>query len=58
MTATVAFDRVALEQRVAALSVEILATRDVLRKLDLIQERCEFRDVLATVSLRGAALGI
>jgi hypothetical protein len=58
MTATVAFDRVALEQRVEALSIEILATRDVLRKLDLLQERCELREVLAALSLQGAASGI
>jgi hypothetical protein len=58
MTATVAFDRVALEQRVEALSIEILATRDVLRKLDLLQERCELREVLATANLQGAASGI
>lgn len=53
MTATVALDRATLEQRVEALSIEIPATRDVLRKLDLVQERCELREALATLSLPG-----
>jgi hypothetical protein len=50
MTATIALDHLELEQRIEDLSVEILATSDVLRKLDLLQARCEARELLVAVS--------
>jgi hypothetical protein len=46
MTATDALDRVALERHIEFLSFEILTTDDVLRKLDLLQARCEARELL------------
>jgi hypothetical protein len=49
MTATI--DHVALEWRIEALSAEILTTHDVLRKLDLMQARCEAREVLISLEV-------
>jgi hypothetical protein len=54
MTDTVALDRIALEQRLEALSSQIPATTDVLRRLDLVQQRCELRSLIA--SLRSPVL--
>jgi hypothetical protein len=49
MTDTVALDRIALEQRLEALSRQIPATTDVLRRLDLVQQRCELRSLIAVL---------
>jgi hypothetical protein len=49
MTVTVALDRDALIQRIQALSLEIQMTRDTLARLDLIQQRCEARELLVGV---------
>jgi hypothetical protein len=49
MTVTVALDRDALLRRIEALSLEIQTTRDTLAKLDLIQQRCEVRELLVGV---------
>lgn len=49
MTVTVALDSAVLLRRIQALSLDIQTTRDVLDKLDLIQQRCEARELLAGV---------
>jgi hypothetical protein len=49
MSPTATLDRTAIELKVEKLSAEIPATRDVLRKLDLVQERCALRSTLAAL---------
>jgi hypothetical protein len=49
MMDTTAFDRIALEQQLEALSSQIPATTDVLRRLDLLQRRCEVRSAIAAL---------
>ena len=49
MTDTIALDRIALEQQLEALSRQIPATTDVLRRLDLVQQRCELRSLIAAL---------
>lgn len=51
MTVTVALDSAVLLRRIQALSLDIQTTRDVLDKLDLIQQRCEARELLVGVGV-------
>lgn len=52
MTATVVLDRTVLEQRIETLSAAILAADDLLDRLDLVQARCEVRDLLVALEIR------